>query len=79
MRVIADAEAEAKRKLLAVETDSEARKVEIWKDAPPAVTFGLAMQRFADKVETINHLNLTPDLLGDMLQRMLLDQGGSAE
>jgi hypothetical protein len=37
------------------------------------------MQRFADKVETINHLNLTPDLLGDMLQRMLLDQGGAAE
>jgi regulator of protease activity HflC (stomatin/prohibitin superfamily) len=79
MRVIADAEAEAKSKLLAVETDAEARKVEIWKDAPPAVTFGLAMQRFADKVETINHLNLTPDLLGDMLQRMLLDQGGSAD
>jgi regulator of protease activity HflC (stomatin/prohibitin superfamily) len=79
MRVIADAEAEAKRKLLAVETEAEAHKVDIWKDAPPAVTFGLAMQRFADKVETINHLNLTPDLLGDMLQRMLLDQGGAAE
>ena len=78
MRVITEAEAEAEERLLAVETDAEARKVEIWKDAPSAVTFGLAMQRFADKVETINHLNLTPDLLGDMLQRMLLDQNTPA-
>ncbi len=73
MRVIAEAEAQAKQQLLAVETEAEARKVEIWKDAPPAVTFGLAVQRLADKVETINHLNLTPDLLGDALQRLLLD------
>jgi len=31
------------------------------------------VQRFADKVETIEHLNLTPDLLGDALQRLLLN------
>jgi hypothetical protein len=79
IRVITEAEAEAKERLLSVETDAEARTVEIWKDAPPAVTFGLAMQRFADKVETINHLNLTPDLLGDMLQKMLLDRSTPAE
>jgi regulator of protease activity HflC (stomatin/prohibitin superfamily) len=72
MRLIAGAEAQAKQQLLAVETEAEARKVEIWRDAPPAVSFGLAAQRFADKVETINHLNLTPDLLGDALQRLLL-------
>jgi hypothetical protein len=79
IRVITEAEAQAKERLLAVETEAEARKVAIWRDAPPAVTLGLAVQRFAEKVETINHLNLTPDLLGDMLQRMLLDQNTPAE
>jgi regulator of protease activity HflC (stomatin/prohibitin superfamily) len=79
IRVIAEAEGEAKERLLVIETEAEARKVEIWQAAPPAVTFGLAMQRFADKVQTINHLNLTPDLLGDMLQRMLLDQNKPVE
>ena len=73
-RIQAAAEATARRMLLEVETEAEARRVELWKQAPPAVIFGLAAQRFADKVQTIQHLNLTPDLLGDTLQRLLLDQ-----
>jgi regulator of protease activity HflC (stomatin/prohibitin superfamily) len=76
MQMMADAEAETKRKLLDVEVEAEARKVEVWKAAPPAVTFGLAAQRFADKVDVIEHLNLTPDLLGDALKRLLLDRSG---
>jgi regulator of protease activity HflC (stomatin/prohibitin superfamily) len=76
MGLIAQAEAEAKRQLLEVETDAEARRVALWKETPPAVIFGLAMQRFADKVKTIEHLNLTPDLLGDTLQRMLIGGNG---
>jgi regulator of protease activity HflC (stomatin/prohibitin superfamily) len=74
IRIRAEAEAESRRWLLEVETEAEARRVELWKDAPPSVTLGLAVQRFADKVEVIEHLNLTPDLLGNALQRLLLDQ-----
>ena len=74
VRIRAEAEAESRRWLLEVETEAEARRVELWKDAPPSVTLGLAVQRFADKVEVIEHLNLTPDLLGNALQRLLLDQ-----
>ena len=72
-RIRAKAETEARRLLLEVETADEANRVELWKQAPPSVILGLAMQRFADKVETIQHLNLTPDLLGDALQRLLLN------
>jgi len=77
--LLSEAEAESKRKLLEVENAAEARRVELWKDAPPAVTFGLAVQQLATKIEHIEHLNLTPDLLGDTLQRLLLGQGGSTE
>jgi hypothetical protein len=73
VRIRAEAEAEARRQLLDVETDAEARRVQVWKDAPPSVTLGLAAQRFAEKVDHIGHLNLTPDLLGQSLQRLLLD------
>lgn len=79
VRIQAEAEVEAKRKLLEVETDAEARRVDLWKKAPPAVIFGLAAQRFAEKVETIQHLNLTPDLLGSTLQQLLLDQTSPTE
>ena len=73
-RVRAEAEAEAQRMVLAVETEAEGRRVDLWRDAPPPVIFGLAMQQFAAKIETIEHLNLTPDLLGDSLRRLLLGQ-----
>lgn len=74
IRIRAEAEAESRRMLLEVETETEARRVDLWKGVPPSVTLGLAMQRFADKVGKIEHLNLTPDLLGNALQRLLLDQ-----
>ncbi len=70
----AQAETEAQRQLLEVETEAEARRVELWREAPPAVALGLAAQRFADKVQTIQHLNLTPNLLGDLLQHMMMEQ-----
>ncbi|MBU0491549.1 MAG: band 7 protein [Chloroflexi bacterium] len=73
-RIRAEAEVEARRQHVQVDTDAEARRVELWRDAPSAVILGLAVQRFADKVKTIEHLNLTPDLLGDTLQRLLLER-----
>ena len=54
--------------------EAETRRVDMWKDAPPAVILGLAMQQFAGKVARIENLTLTPDLLGETLQRLLFDQ-----
>jgi regulator of protease activity HflC (stomatin/prohibitin superfamily) len=75
VRIRTEAEAEARARLLEVENEAEGRRVELWKEAPPSVTLGLALQQFADKVHTIEHLNLTPNLLGDLLQQMLLNPG----
>lgn len=75
----AQAETEARRQILEVETEAEARRVELWRDAPPAVALGLAAQRFADKVKTIQHLNLTPNLLNDLIQHMMMDQALPSE
>lgn len=79
MRIRSKAQAEARERMLTVEGEAEAQRVAVWKEAPPAVALGFAAQEFADKIETIGHLNLTPDLLGDTLQRLLLEGKTSAE
>jgi regulator of protease activity HflC (stomatin/prohibitin superfamily) len=76
-RIRAQAQADAKRMVLEAEIEAETQRVDMWKDAPPSVILGLAVQQFAGKVEQIQHLNLTPDLLGDTLQKLLLDQAGA--
>jgi regulator of protease activity HflC (stomatin/prohibitin superfamily) len=73
----AQAQADAKRLILETEIEAERQRVNMWKDAPPAVILGLAVQQFAGKVKQIEHLNLTPDLLGDTLQRLLFDQASA--
>jgi regulator of protease activity HflC (stomatin/prohibitin superfamily) len=73
-RIRAQGQADAKRLILETESEAEARHIAMWKDAPPAVILGLAVQRFAGKVARINNLTLTPDLLGETLQRLLFDQ-----
>jgi hypothetical protein len=55
---------------------AEARRAEIWSVAPPSVLLGFALQQFAGKIGSIEHLNVTPDLLGDLLQRFALRQSG---
>jgi hypothetical protein len=74
MRIRGQADADARRMRLEVETEAEARRVELWRQVPASVTLGLALQQFAGKIEMIEHLNLSPNLLGDLLQQMLLDQ-----
>lgn len=73
-RIRADGEAAAKRLLLETETEYEERRVQVWKEAPSSVILGFALQSFAEKVKTIQHLNLTPDLLGEVIQRLILDR-----
>lgn len=69
-----DADADARRKLAAAEVEAERARVDLWAGAPPRVAAGLALQQFAAKIETIQHLNLTPDLLGETFRQFLRDQ-----
>ncbi len=69
-------ETEAKRLRLDTEVAAEARRAEIWTGAPSSVLLGFALQEFAGKIRSIEHLNITPDLLGDLIQRFALRQSG---
>jgi regulator of protease activity HflC (stomatin/prohibitin superfamily) len=73
-RVRAAGDADARRLIGEADADAEARRVSVWQAAPARVILGLAAQEFATKIGSINHLNLTPDLLGATLQQFLHDQ-----
>lgn len=64
----------ARKQLAEVETEAEAARLAVWQQAPPRVALGLALQQFASKVQNIQHLNLTPDLLTEVLQSFLREQ-----
>jgi regulator of protease activity HflC (stomatin/prohibitin superfamily) len=83
-KIDAGADAEAIRLVETERNAAESGRIAVYRDLPPAVLMGLAAREFAGKIENIEHLNLTPDLLGTMLTDLLaagtrrLD-GGSGE
>jgi len=83
--------AEAKAQRTAIEAKAEAERIElverarvtaeqarmdIYRDFPPERLLALAAQKLAGKLSRIEHLNLSPDLLSDLLAR--LAQAGAA-
>jgi regulator of protease activity HflC (stomatin/prohibitin superfamily) len=75
-----ESEAAARARLAEADAEAEARRVAIWREAPTHVLLGLAAQQLAGKIESIQHLNISPDLLGTSLQQLLRDNaaGGGA-
>ncbi|WP_230292839.1 SPFH domain-containing protein [Croceicoccus sp. Ery5] len=61
--VEASAEADSIGKLLMAKTEAEAARVAIYRDLPPAMLIGLASQKLAETLETVEHFNVSPDLL----------------
>ncbi len=49
----------------------ERERAEVYRTMPPAVLAGLAAQELAGKLPRIEHLNITPDLLGPLLGNLL--------
>ncbi|GIK16203.1 MAG: hypothetical protein BroJett003_11670 [Planctomycetota bacterium] len=78
-RVKAEGDAAAARLRGETEADVQRRIVEAWKTLPGDVVFGLALQKFARKLKRIEHLNVTPDLIGQARQRLFLDSDGDAD
>jgi regulator of protease activity HflC (stomatin/prohibitin superfamily) len=81
-RIAADAEAErtgirARAQADSIEAVQQARvqaerdRMEIYRDFPTERLIGLAAQRLAGKLRRIEHLNLTPDLLGGLLTSLV--------
>ncbi|MCG3131157.1 MAG: hypothetical protein FLDDKLPJ_01933 [Phycisphaerae bacterium] len=78
-RVKAEGEAAAARLRGEAEADVQRRIVEVWKTLPGDVVFGLALREFARKLNRIEHLNVTPDLIGQAMQRLFLNSDGDAD
>jgi regulator of protease activity HflC (stomatin/prohibitin superfamily) len=70
-KIGAEAEAAAIRFVESERNAAESDRIAVYRDLAPAVLMGLAAREFAGKIETIEHLNLTPDLLGTVLTDLL--------
>ena len=70
-RVRAAAEAEGIRLVDSARVESERERMEIYAGLPSAVMLGLAARELAGKLERIEHLNVSPDLLGPSLLALL--------
>lgn len=66
-QVEAVAEAERIRIVERAKAEAEQARMTIYRDLPPSVMLGLAARELAGKLETIEHLNVTPDLLATVL------------
>ncbi|HEY4220994.1 MAG TPA: SPFH domain-containing protein [Myxococcota bacterium] len=58
---------------------AEADRMEIYRNLPSAALMGLAARELAGKLQTIEHLTLSPDMLGSLLQRVLGAQANKLE
>lgn len=61
------AEAERIRTVESANAEAEQARMTIYRDLPPSVMLGLAARELAGKLDTIEHLNVTPDLLAMVL------------
>jgi regulator of protease activity HflC (stomatin/prohibitin superfamily) len=64
-------EAENLRRIEEARIEGERARMLIYKDMPTAVMYAVALQKFAGKISKIDHLNVSPDMLGPLLGRVL--------
>lgn len=74
VQIRAVGDAEAKRLTAQASTQAERERMEIYRDTPSEVLLALALREAAQKIQNIQHLNVTPDLIGDGLSRLLRKQ-----
>jgi regulator of protease activity HflC (stomatin/prohibitin superfamily) len=65
------AKADAIRKVDGAGVEAEQARMAIYRELPPSVLLGLAARELAGKLQRIDHLNVTPDLLGAQLSDLL--------
>jgi regulator of protease activity HflC (stomatin/prohibitin superfamily) len=71
VRLNAAAQAESIKLLEEAKVHAEKERMDIYRDLPSQAMMGLAARELAGKLQTIEHLNLSPDVLGSLLQRVL--------
>ncbi len=71
IRLRAEAEAESIKQVEGAKAELERAILETYKTMPPMVLMGLAAKELGSKLRRIDHLNLSPDMLGPMLTNLL--------
>jgi regulator of protease activity HflC (stomatin/prohibitin superfamily) len=66
-QIEAAAEADRIRAVEGAKAEAERARIAIYRDLPPAVLMGLAARELAGKLDTIEHVTVTPDLLASVL------------
>ena len=66
--IAAEGDAERIRAVELARAEAEQAHMAVFRDLPPQVLLGLAAREFAAKVETIEHLNVTPDMLAQLVR-----------
>ncbi len=74
-KIVAEGDAARIRTIEQAKADMEKARVDIYATVPPAVLMSLAAQEFATKLKTIEHLNITPDMLSTLLTQALGRKG----
>jgi hypothetical protein len=69
--VMADAEATRIAVTENAKTHAEAERMSIYREYPTDVLMALALQNFATHMPAIEHLNVSPDMVGDFLNRFV--------
>ncbi len=70
-RIRSSADAESIRLIETAKVETERERLETYRTLPPAVIAALAAQALAQKIERIDHVNVTPELLGPMLSDLV--------
>jgi len=73
-RIEAEAEAERIRTIETARAETETLHMAVYRELSPAVLMGLAAKELAQKLESIDQVNITPDLLASVMREM---RGGS--
>jgi regulator of protease activity HflC (stomatin/prohibitin superfamily) len=79
VRLNAAAQADSIKSLETARVNAERDRMDIYRELPPAALMGLAARELAGKLQSIQHLNLSPDMLGSLLERVLGAQARKLE
>ena len=69
-QIEAEAEATRIRAVEGAKAETEKARLDVYRDLPPAVLYGLAARELAGKLTKIEHVNVTPDLLAALFGEM---------
>lgn len=67
-QISAEAQAQRTRTVEGANTEAEQARIGIYRDLAPSVLLGLAARELASNLDTIEHLNVTPDLLASVMR-----------